>query len=214
MLLNKPWKIFQSSLNFKKDEIGEGKKIQKMFLWWSRSIYLQQRCGSFQCWFLRQITEQLSHWQLIDTCPKENTQSQFLFLRIFGGVYVYGSVIFGGQLLKHDWVSGEMPMKEPKPAVTNDWNELARLFSNLLGGSETSQRAAAYLRALASNQLPPGNLSPLEWHNEDSPVQIVLQARQEPHPVVLAALSPSIPLRAVWRRGRWSSRLPCLLPQA
>lgn len=93
-------------------------------------------------------------------------------------------------------------MKEPKPAVTNDWNELARLFSNLLGGSETSQRAAAYLRALASNQLPQGNLSPLEWHNEDSPVQIVLQARQEPHPVVLAALSPSIPLRAVWRRGR------------
>ena len=98
--------------------------------------------------------------------------------------------------------SGEMPMKQPKPAVTADWNELARLFTNLLGGSEASQRAAAYLRALASDQLPPGNLLPLVWHNEDSPVQIVLQARQEPHPVVLAALSPSIPLRAVWRRGR------------
>ena len=89
-----------------------------------------------------------------------------------------------------------------KPAVTSDWNELARLFSNLLGGSETSQRAAAYLRALASNELPPGNLSPLAWRNEDSPVQIILQAREEPHPVVLAALSPSIPLRAVWKRGR------------
>ena len=93
-------------------------------------------------------------------------------------------------------------MKQLNPKVLKDWRDLAAAFRTLLGGSNVCQQAANYLIALANNQLPLGALHPLTWHQENSPVQVVLQARQEPHPVVLATLVPSVPLRAVWRRHR------------
>jgi len=42
----------------------------------------------------------------------------------------------------------------------------------------------------------------LPWHSHEAAVEIMPQPQQEPHPVVLATLSPSVALRAVWRRPR------------
>lgn len=95
-----------------------------------------------------------------------------------------------------------MPLKELNSKVLTDWKDLAAAFRTLLGGSETGMQAADYLIALATNRLPLGDLHPFTWHRQNNPAQVVLQARQEPHPVVLATLVPSVPLRAVWRRRR------------
>ena len=86
--------------------------------------------------------------------------------------------------------------------VRKDWKALATIFDNLLGGSALSQQAAAYLRGLANGTLPQNPILPLPWHSSPAPPQLLHIAREEPHPVVLAALSPSVPLRAVWKRGR------------
>lgn len=94
-----------------------------------------------------------------------------------------------------------MPGREVPQTTKADWVQLAGIFERLHGGSDVSQRAAAYLRGLASNTLPVDELLPLPWHSSDE-IQVMPQARQEPHACVLAVLSPSIPLRAVWRRRR------------
>lgn len=94
-----------------------------------------------------------------------------------------------------------MPDRELPATVKDGWKSLANLFENILGGSESSRKAASYLRALANAQLPPNEIPPLRWHADPLPPQVVVEAREEPpHPVVLATLSPSIPLRAVWKR--------------
>lgn len=94
-----------------------------------------------------------------------------------------------------------MPGREVNQSTKADWVQLAGIFERLHGGSAASQKAAAYLRGLASNTLPTDEVLPLPWHSSDE-IQIMPQAREEPHACVLAVLSPSIPLRAVWRRGR------------
>ena len=97
-----------------------------------------------------------------------------------------------------------MASRPLKDSVTRGWRELAALFENLLGGSANTRQAAAYLRGLAGNNLPVHPLHPLPWLEEHVNEQVAVQVRMEPHPCVLAVLSPSVPLRAVWRRGRWT----------
>lgn len=66
----------------------------------------------------------------------------------------------------------------------------------------TGQAAAVYLRALAANTLPTNELIPLPFHMEDVVEEMMPQPEMDPHPCVVAVLSPTVPLRAVWRRRR------------
>lgn len=93
-----------------------------------------------------------------------------------------------------------MPFRPVAPQTAKQWRDLAAIFVRLLGGSASSQQASSYLNNLASCQLPADEPPRLEWHEEDGPVQVMPQAREEPHPVVLATLCPSVALRAVWKR--------------
>ena len=103
-------------------------------------------------------------------------------------------------LLLH--VPGVMPYRNVHSKLVQEWKDLAAVFDRMLGGSPASQKGAAFLRALASNTLPANELIPLPWHESDCLVQVMPNAREEPHPVVLATLCPSVALRAVWRRRR------------
>lgn len=94
-----------------------------------------------------------------------------------------------------------MPFREVKGKLQQSWRDLANIFQDLLGGTPQSTRAATYLRLLADNALPRHDLLPLHWHSEAPGFDPPVVAREELHPVVLAVLSPSIPLRVVWRRG-------------
>ena len=94
-----------------------------------------------------------------------------------------------------------MPKRDLPAATVDDWKQLAHIFEQLQGGSEVSRQASMYLRGLAANTLPDDGLLPLVWHTSTE-IELMPQAREEPHPCVLAVLSPSVPLRAVWRRGR------------
>lgn len=94
-----------------------------------------------------------------------------------------------------------MPPRPVSKDVVDDWSQLASIFENLHGGTPAGQRAARYLRGLATGTLPLGELLPLQWHS-DEVVQVMPQVHEEPHACVLAVLCPSVPLRAVWRRGR------------
>ena len=105
------------------------------------------------------------------------------------------------QLLFFSW--GVLPYRAVSQKTTDDWKALPAIFEKLLGGSPTTQRAAAYLRALANCQLPADEPPALPWHDSGAVVEVMPQPRMEPHPVVLATLCPSVALRAVWRRGRW-----------
>lgn len=95
---------------------------------------------------------------------------------------------------------GIMPTRDVGPAVKTNWEELAKLFERLHGGDPNVNRAAAYLRQLAQGTLPSNDLVALPWHEAAADVEILPQAREEPHECVLAVLAPSVPLRAVWRR--------------
>ena len=95
-----------------------------------------------------------------------------------------------------------MGQRDVAPSLKTNWKDLANVFENLLGGSQTTRRAAEYLRALANGTLPPNAVLPLRWHTDPGPPDIAPVAREEPHAVVLAALSPSVPLRVVWKRNR------------
>lgn len=95
-----------------------------------------------------------------------------------------------------------MPNRPVSQQVQKDWKGLADIFVKLLGGSAACQQAATYLRALANNELPTEEPPDLPWHSHEAAVEIMPQPQQEPHPVVLATLSPSVALRAVWRRPR------------
>ena len=95
-----------------------------------------------------------------------------------------------------------MPCRAVSQKTTDDWRALAAVFEKLLGGAPTCRKAASYLRALADCQLPAEAPPLLPWHDAPPVVEVMPQARMEPHPVVLATLCPSVALRAVWRRGR------------
>lgn len=94
-----------------------------------------------------------------------------------------------------------MPFRALPPATIQGWRDLASVFDKLLGGTEMSQRAATYLRNLANGTLPENELLPLPWHESEAQPEVMV-AVSAPHPCVLAVLCPSVPLRAVWRRGR------------
>lgn len=110
--------------------------------------------------------------------------------------------IFDNLGLHRKLVQGIMPDRQIASTLADGWRDLANIFENLLGGSAASRRAAEYLRALAAHRLPPNAIPRLAWHASPPPPQVIV-AREEPHPVVLATLSPSVPLRAVWRRRWW-----------
>lgn len=116
-------------------------------------------------------------------------------------VFLDDTIFFKSQKLIRTHL-GIMPGREVPQSTRADWVQLAGIFDRIHGGSNVSQKAAAYLRGLASNTLPTDEVLPLPWHSSDE-IQVMPQAREEPHACVLAVLSPSIPLRAVWRRGRW-----------
>ena len=105
--------------------------------------------------------------------------------------------------LDHIQFSGIIPTRPVAPNTRRQWKDLAQVFVRLLGGNPSCQQAANYLNALADDRLPAEEVSPLTWHEEASVIEVMPIAREEPHPVVLATLSPSVPLRAVWRRRRW-----------
>lgn len=95
---------------------------------------------------------------------------------------------------------GIMPYRRLNPEKLSQWRELANVFDKLLGGTESSRQASAYLRALADGQLRADDPPPLPWHDAPPTIEVMPQAREEPHAVVLATLCPSVALRAVWRR--------------
>lgn len=95
-----------------------------------------------------------------------------------------------------------MPPRPLADQVRDGWREVAAKFENLLGGSPASAQAARYLRLLADNRLPQHALHPLPFLESVAPPQVMPRAREEPHPCVVAVLCPSVPLRAIWRRGR------------
>ena len=109
---------------------------------------------------------------------------------------------------------GVLPYRAVSQKTTDDWKALAAIFERLLGGSPTTQRAAAYLRALADCRLPADQPPALPWHDSGAVVEVMPQPRMEPHPVVLATLCPSVALRAVWRRGRWIMARCCFLQRS
>lgn len=97
------------------------------------------------------------------------------------------------------------PTVHPLTFVVNSFktpDSAAAKFENLLGGSPASAQAARYLRLLADNRLPQHALHPLPFLESVAPPQVMPRAREEPHPCVVAVLCPSVPLRAIWRRGR------------
>ena len=126
--------------------------------------------------------------------------------RTFGGansICVFFCVSFlggGGYFFLSNAILGIMAIRPVNPKVQKDWRDLAGIFVCLLGGNPTSQQAAAYLTSMANGTLPANELPRLRWHEEGNPVYVMPQAREEPHPVVLATLCPSVALRAVWKR--------------
>lgn len=95
-------------------------------------------------------------------------------------------------------VQGRGPRNAPKSA--DDWNRLAAVLERHYG--DKYRAAACYLRDLASQTI--GHHTPLAglpWHEGAVLGALPDDAREyEPHDCVLAALSPSVPLRAIWRR--------------
>lgn len=119
------------------------------------------------------------------------------------GMFVFTSSV--GLFLFHQHPDqGIMPYRRLNPEKLSQWRDLANVFDKLLGGTESSRQASAYLRALADGRLSADDPPPLTWHDAPSTIQVMPQAREEPHAVVLATLCPSVALRAVWRRQqRW-----------
>lgn len=95
-----------------------------------------------------------------------------------------------------------MPPRPVSDKVLGGWRELAAIFRRMLGGTDLCVQAADYLTALADNRLPQHELFPLPWLEGEAPLAVMPGEHAELHPCVLAVLCPSIPLRAVWRRGR------------
>lgn len=95
-----------------------------------------------------------------------------------------------------------MPYRPVADKTAQDWKALADIFENLLGGNALTRHAAKYLRDLANNALAAHDLTPLPWHESGGDLRLVPEVEMDPHPVVLAVLSPSVPLRAVWHRRR------------
>lgn len=95
-----------------------------------------------------------------------------------------------------------MPCRPIADTTKNDCEKLAAIFETLQGGSDSSRRAATYLRQLVSNTLPQNDLIPLVWHCQPSEMEVMPVAHERPHECVIAVLCPSVPLRIVWKRGR------------
>ena len=86
------------------------------------------------------------------------------------------------------------------PKGADDWMGLASVLQKHYG--DKYQSAASYLRDLARGNVGRHtSLASLPWH-EGTALGAFAAAggHYEPHECVLAALSPSVPLRAVWRR--------------
>ncbi|CAK9067404.1 Uncharacterized protein SCF082_LOCUS34123 [Durusdinium trenchii] len=74
----------------------------------------------------------------------------------------------------------------------------------------TGQAAAVYLRALAANTLPTNELIPLPFHMEDVVEEMMPQPEMDPHPCVVAVLSPTAKIEdyaAKKRKTEWSAGL-------
>lgn len=125
--------------------------------------------------------------------------------------WTHWMIVWDNQTKKSS-IPGEIGRRSLKPETTHGWKELANVFEQLLGGSDATRQAARYLRQLADDQLPIHPLHPLPWHEAEAVIEIISHAREEPHPCVLAVLCPSVPLRAVWRRGRWLAFTGVYLP--
>jgi hypothetical protein len=81
-----------------------------------------------------------------------------------------------------------------------DWVKLANALVASYGA--VYQGAADYLKALADGSAAiRAVLRPLPWHSVVECAPIVGPSSFVPSELVLAAISPSIPLRAIWRRG-------------
>ena len=128
--------------------------------------------------------------------------SSLFFMSNFGQSKISRSHFFLLSTLNHIQCSGIIPTRPVAPNTRRQWKDLAQIFVRLLGGNASCQQAANYLNALADDTLPAEEVIPLTWHEEASVIEVLPIAREEPHPVVLATLSPSVPLRAVWRRRR------------
>lgn len=127
----------------------------------------------------------------------------FVFYVKFWTIQNFKITFFLPSTLNHIQFSGIIPTRPVAPNTRRQWKDLAQIFVRLLGGNASCQQAANYLNALADDRLPAEEVIPLTWHEEASVIEVMPIAREEPHPVVLATLSPSVPLRAVWRRRRW-----------
>lgn len=95
-----------------------------------------------------------------------------------------------------------MPFRPIADTTKNDCEKLASIFETLQGGSDSSRRAATYLRQLVNNTLPQNDLIPLVWHCQPAEMEVMPVAHERPHECVIAVLCPSVPLRIVWKRGR------------
>lgn len=85
------------------------------------------------------------------------------------------------------------------PKKPRDWQLLARDLRSMYGAKYDAP--ATYLEDLASGQrgvhVP---LLPLPWHSSGQREDHAVIGDYVPHESVLAAIAPSIPLQAVWRR--------------
>eukprot|EP00435_Cladocopium_sp_Y103_P054448 s717_g17.t1 len=69
--------------------------------------------------------------------------------------------------------SGVLPYRAVSQKAADDWKALASVFERLLGGSPTTQRAAAYLRALADCRLPAEEPPALPGHDSGAVVEVL-----------------------------------------
>ena len=90
------------------------------------------------------------------------------------------------------------PRPRNPPRHSADWQKLASIVEARYGPQYMD--AARYLRAL-SCQSAELQLTPLPWHAAAIDLRALSGQPYEPNEAVLAALSPSLPLRAIWRRG-------------
>lgn len=100
------------------------------------------------------------------------------------------------------WLQGIIGLRPVSADARTNWRTLASVFQNLLGGSDATRRASTYLNQLANDSLPREEVAPLPWHQERPELDVVPVASPAPHECVIAVLTPSVPLRVVWRRNR------------
>ena len=200
-----PWQIFRrATIQMKGPILGEP-NMQTMYWFWWRNIYHQPLWGKNLCWWWCLKIDCRFHWQPTVTvawAPGMFSQIDSNCLNLFFLIWMVPHASCSWFWTSGIW--GMMPFRPVGPDTRKHWKDLAQIFVRLLGGSASSQQASAYLTSLADCTLPADEPPALVWHEQNGPVHVMPQAREEPHPVVLATLCPSVPLRAVWKR-RWYS---------